>query len=191
MPDDDAIRAYARDIGLDPAVGVHHNVQDALSAGVVLPAGAAIVRALPFAFDTANLTTGHTLYVPTPGDVLLDAWISVTTAWNGTTPSGDIGFFTLAGPPTGLFVAASGVAPEDMTNVDVTTLGMLSDLGDNTDLALSSVGTAGLNIRVVPAKFVTNAPLQVVVSQTGIPGGADPGASQGAAVLYLVTATPV
>ncbi len=39
--------------------------------------------------------------------------------------------------------------------------------------------------------FAADDPVLMVVSVTGSPGGGDPGATQGAAILYLITATPV
>jgi hypothetical protein len=42
----------------------------------------------------------------------------------------------------------------------------------------------------VPAKFTAADPIKVCVSQDGTNTGADPASTQGAGVLYLVTATP-
>src|SRR5690348_16524195 len=64
-------------------------------------AGSPVVRAFPFAYNTAGILTGHAVYTPAIGDVLLDAWIVITTAWNGTTPLADIG--TFVGANGGLF----------------------------------------------------------------------------------------
>jgi hypothetical protein len=62
-------------------------------------AGAPVVHKFAFAYDTASLHTGATAYTPAAGDVLLDAWIEIDTAWDGTTPLGDFGAF--AGGATG------------------------------------------------------------------------------------------
>ena len=40
---------------------------------------------------TRGWTNGIAFYTPTVNDVLLDAWISVLTAFDGTTPLGDVG----------------------------------------------------------------------------------------------------
>lgn len=50
--------------------------------------------------------------------------------------------------------------------------------------------TLGGGQRNVPARFANTDPIEVVVSQDGSIGGADPGSTVGAAILYLVTATP-
>jgi hypothetical protein len=122
----------------------------------------------------------------------LDAWISVLTAWDGTTPLGDFGSFT-----TAIGLLAGNASAVDMTQVD-------TPYPESTGLSTSSVGTSlstalitennGGAFGPVPtwqATFVAATPIKVCVSSTGHPGGADPGATQGAAVLYLVTATPV
>lgn len=55
--------------------------------------GAAIVRKFPFAYDTPDLLTGHAVYTPTIGDVLLMAFVRVETLWNGLSPVCDVGAF--------------------------------------------------------------------------------------------------
>jgi hypothetical protein len=135
---------------------------------------------------------GLALYVPTPGDVLMDAWICVFEEWDGTTPLGDFGFFQ-AGQPG--FLATIGTAIsvdslQDMT-AEVTTspLGLSIDPAKNNDVAaLSSYSLSG---QYVPGMFATGDPMCVVVTTTGLPGGAPPGSTKGAAALYLVTARPV
>lgn len=61
----------------------------ATSPGGSVP-GVSIVRRFPFAFDTASLTTGAPLYTPTVNDILIDGWVEIVTAWDGTTPQGDV-----------------------------------------------------------------------------------------------------
>lgn len=187
-------------------------------------AGSAIVRKFPFAFDTPNLLTGATLYTPTVGDFLLDAWVEIDTPWDGTPPIGDIGAFV--GTNQGWFNIIANAnqsvtrAPVDMSVLDNTGwLGTL--LSGNTINSLSgaqmltNAGSGGalstgfttpiervtLNTantkpfsasdRFIPAKFATADPIKVVVTQDGLNDGADPGSTQGAAVLYLCTVTPV
>jgi len=175
--------------------------------------GAAIVRKFPFAFNTPNILTGHAVYTPTIGDVFLDAWFEIDTAWDGTTPQGDLSQF-LGGKNAGIYSGAGGGTPIDMTvaNADATAglglailianqtlhLATVDDLNNGRlDYAVSgaSVGWAPLGVTngssYLPAKFTAAAPIKVVVSQDGTNTGADPGSTQGAAVLYLVTATPV
>ena len=183
-------------------------------------AGAPTVRKFPFAHNTPGILTGAALYTPTVNDVLLDAWIEIDTAWDGTTPQGDYGTFSPG--PAGLINAAlnSITSAMDMTEADAPSSGgSASLLGGSglTDLAqlatifnlgisgyLQATGavapfpvgyatsrSAGLGGRLVPVKFTTTDPIKVCVSQDGTTTGADPGSTQGAAILYLVTATPV
>src|ERR1700741_1647863 len=135
-----------------------------------VPTGILIVRAFPFAFDTPDLLTGVALYTPTVGDILLDAWIEVFEAWDGTTPKGDLGTFT--GGRFGVW--SNGNAPLDLTQVDDTSVdnGLLNQVvgSGNQNMPLSSLnavaGGSNLN-RMVPAKFITTDPIKVVVSRDG------------------------
>jgi len=161
-------------------------------------AGSPVVRKFPFVFDTPGILTGAALYTPTLGDILLDAWIEVDTAWNGTTPTGDVGTFVSAS--FGMWVNVGGGV--DMSRADSTfdTAGplfgvspSLVSFGTN-DIGQSAAAVAGhgpgTGIRQVPAKFTSADPIKVCVSQDGSNAGLDPGSTQGAAVLYLVTVTP-
>lgn len=156
-----------------------------------------VVRKFPFSFNTPNLEIGAPLYTPTVGDILLDAWIEIIVPWNGTTPQGDVGTFIVT--PGGGFFSFRNTAPfaVDMTIADFDgTSGVLmsgvqnSGGGLNTIASLMSVSLSA-QLRVVPAKFIAPNPIKICVSQTGLNDGSDPGATQGAASLYLVTATPV
>lgn len=168
-------------------------------------AGAAIIRAFPFTFDTPDLVTGHEIFTPTVGDVLLDAWIEVKTAWNGTTPKADVGPYTSSA--NGIFYAqidavdlryvdwaypAGGINADPLTAQNANVSSSLST--QFLDLAVSNAIAAGSGIPKFPrwqARFISDDPWKIVVSSDGSRVGADPGATQGAAVLYLVTATPV
>ncbi len=180
-------------------------------------AGSVIVRKFPFAFDTPNILTGAALYTPTVGDILLDAWIEIDTAWNGTTPHGDMGSFVsnnhgvfgqaagtgvglnmteIDGPNTGLI--GSTIAGQQLSSLaDVSALNVAVGLALTTSglnpvaLAYDTVGTLDYGSRDRPVKFISTDPIKVCVSQDGTNTGADPGSTQGAAILYLVTATPV
>lgn len=165
----------------------------AVDVDTAAPAGVAVIRKFPFAFNTPGLLTGHAVYTPTVGDVLLDAWIEVVTTWDGTTPRSDIGSFV--GTNLGIFANA------DPTDFQAAQLGSADSgyAGDGyiyaTDLTLSLVESIGVTpkasaYRAAPGRFTLAHPLKVVVSQDGTSTGADPGSTQGAAVLYLVTATP-
>ncbi len=173
-------------------------------------AGAAIVRKFAFAYNTPGILTGAALYTPTVGDILLDAWIEIDTAWDGTTPQGDFGpFVNNSGGLLSNGPDFPGVC--DMTQVDAAALdaGLLSgatgssgggvrgpDFVQNTIYSLISVSLVSGNqnapgARLMPLKWTVAHPIKVVVSQDGTNTGADPGSTQGAAVLYLVTSTPV
>lgn len=142
------------------------------------------MRKFPFAYNTPGILTGAALYTPTVGDILLDAWIEIDTAWDGTTPHGDFGTFVTS--HTGIY--GYGSTARDMTsavaNID-TGLEIPSFQNVMMSYLLSNGGDGGV------VKFTTTDPIKVVVSQNGANNGADPGSTQGEAVLYLVTATPV
>lgn len=156
--------------------------------------GVAIVRKFPFTFATAGLLTGATVYTPTIGDILLNAWLEVDTAWDGTTPFGDFGGFQ-----ANFGWLGNEKGPKDMTIADTHEQwgdelltednGAGNAPGDMLMGWLDSL-TSQAWFRGVPAKFRTATPVKVCVSQNGQSTGADPGAMQGAAILYLVTATP-
>lgn len=65
--------------------------------------------------------------------------------------------------------------------------GLYAVSGTNVNLIANAVSNSE---RLLPGKFTAADAIKVVVSQNGSSTGADPGATQGAAVLYLVTATP-
>lgn len=145
----------------------------------------------PITFSTAGLNNGVAIYSPTPGDILLDAWIEVDTAFNGTTPKADIGDFTLAN--TGWFADADG--PQDLAAADSP-----SSSGPLLLEAATAAGIQGLSLiegsaktgfRITPGKLTGAGPVKVVVSQTGLKGGAAVGGTQGAAVVFLLVATPL
>lgn len=143
--------------------------------------GAAIVRGpFPFAYNTPGLADGYAFYTPTIGDILLDAWVEIDTAWDGAAANGDLG--TAVGASAGLLSA--NLAIFDVTSVD-------SDGFYGEGVLMGSCRhLAGGSDRTTPARFVAANPLKVWVSQDGLAGGDAPGASQGAARIYIVTATP-
>lgn len=178
-------------------------------------AGSPIVRKFPFAFDTPDLNTGAIIYTPTPGDVILDAWVDVDEAWDGTTPFGDVG--TFVGYDAGYFAGfGGGLFPIDMTQAggvfpglglrvqnnlaDAALVGAIVDIlvavqydpdnPGNLIISPSLTSLAGIT-QYWPAEIPDATPIRVCVSQTGRAGGDDPGSTQGAGAVYLVTATPV
>jgi hypothetical protein len=152
--------------------------------------GAAIIRRFTITFATPNLAAGVPLFTPVPGDVLVDAWFQVTTAWNGTTPFGDM----LIQGNTGFLQQAGVLDPGSINYKQVmSSVQALSPLGvyyDNSvpnSLALCAVAS---DRQLAPAIFASTAPFCVVVSQTGIVGGAATGSTTGSADIYVKTATP-
>ncbi len=178
---------------------VQTTTQDIADLGGGGGAGAPVVRRFAFTFATANLGTGATICTPTINDILLDAWIEVDTAFDGTTPLADIGSFV--GSHFGFWGSFDRAI--DMTTADgETPPGLLaasawSSLGATSQLSLQ--GATFLDIpntivalgRVAPGKFTSADPIKLVVSQNGKDNGAAAGAAQGAGSVYLVTATPV
>lgn len=205
------------------SVGSTLSVDPSQSAGVRwvpsggTPLGVPIVRKFPFAYNTPGILTGAALYTPTVGDILLDAWIEIDTAWNGTTPGSDVGQFIdqhvgWFGMMTGFSGGVGMRAADAMINSTEPTLigaswsGPLSSLqaismptatyddlytvvGANLNLKSNALGSS-IGNRLVPFKFLTTDSVKVC-GQNGQNNGADPGSTQGAGVLYLVTVTPV
>lgn len=150
-------------------------------------AGLVRCESTPFAYDTPGLVDGITVYAPAVGDLLIDAWIDVITAWNGTTPTADMSQFTGALAPHGLWYY-SGAMP-DLTVVRTVDQGGGPTIhagggGSDTNLARGGGGDR------IPSTFVTDDPLLLVVSQDGAKGGASPGASQGSAIAHVLIVTP-
>lgn len=163
-------------------------------------AGTHITHKFSFTHATAGLATGAVAvftdgYTPAEGDLLIDAWIEIGTAWDGTTPLGDFGPFV--GSALGMF-GNQGFGPIDMTLEDGTYAGwavLSQNFGATTVSglyqAVLSGGNPGLNgYRSLPGKFASADPLKVCVSTTGRTTGDDPGATTGAGVLYVTTCTP-
>lgn len=154
----------------------------------------------PITYTTNNLATGYTLYTPRAGDVLIDAWIEVQQAWNGTTPIGDLGIFVT---PTGGWYRALALAGVDMTVQQTAGVeGLYSDLLTLAQLAtnpaiedidggsFTSDPPANVGLPRFPSPFATLDPIKMVVSTDGTPTGVNPTATQGQAVAKLLIANP-
>ncbi len=155
--------------------------------------GAGIVRGpFSFAFDTPNIENGVVVYTPAVDEILMDAWVAVDTAFNGTTPRADIG--TFIGTGNNGIVRQEGTVAWLLTDADTEFYGTgymtAAQTGGHQSTPLSYFNTDGSN-RVVPGRFVATNPILLVVSQTGQMGGAAIGGSAGAGRIYIVTATPV
>ncbi len=138
------------------------------------------------AFNSGAIaTTGFAFYVPTIGDILMDVWFEITTPWNGTTPKGDVfttGVLSLlrgARTPVTMTVASSLLGTIMLAATDATQQTLAGKDGFN--------GTG----RYTMGRFTTADPLLVYVNQTGIPGGANSGATQGAGFINWIVTTPI
>lgn len=154
-------------------------------------AGAARVIAFPFAHDTAGLNAGVTVWTPAVGDVLLDAWVAVETAFNGTTPQADIGTFVnstqgLVGYADGTGIFLDSAAAESQGD------GVLVGQGFAQSMSSVYIGALGgtANMLAWQATFSSTNPLKLVVSQDARAGGDPIGGTTGAGTLYLAVATP-
>lgn len=175
--------------GLDRIDNIEQQAVSASDLGST--AGLPLTHAFPFTYATAGLTSGVTIHVPTVGQILVDAWIEVTTAFNGTTPLADIG--TFVGSTKGVF--GNTVQPVDLSSVDTDGLGggtgLLGEaVATGVVSSLAAVGVTG-GFRVAPAKFVAVSPLKLVVSRTGHSGATAIGGSAGAGVVYFTVVTPL
>ncbi len=153
------------------------------------------VLSYSFTYDSPNLLTGHEFYTPIVGDILLDAWFEVDIAWDATAFCDFGTYYGGTHPTSGIFGRIE--QPIDLTISDsesgITGLLTAWEAGDggSTDLIASS-SNSGLYqfLRSAPAKFTTTNPFKIVANTTGFISGDDPGSTMGAAVLYLIVATP-
>lgn len=157
-------------------------------------------------------------YTPVVGDLLMNAWFEIETGWDGTTPAADVGQMLGGyGWFGNLFTGAVNIAvgSEDVdygTGTDGLLVGVRQSLAEaavftevQIYLQLNAIPPTQLPLvnqletsesvlfpsyERLPGRFTNTNPIKVVVSQTGKTDGADPGATQGSAVLYVVTATP-
>lgn len=188
---------------------LHENLGVAISATQTFVAGVSRVLKFPFTFDTPNLLTGAAVYTPTIGDLLMDAWITVTEAFDGTTPKGDLCSVGVSG---GLFAQIGG-APVDLTLVP-NGVGNIAAVGVGAHLAIMAAISAVGGSLFVPAiesvpvplqglnapygyggnshvgTFMSTDPVTICATSDGTASGDDPGSTQGAAVLHLVICTP-
>ena len=153
------------------------------------PVGVTQLRKFAFDYTTANLNTGVALYTPQSGEVLLDAWIQVTSVWDGTTPTADFGM--LLTPNEGLLAVLTTLSSsnrlQDMTVGAVTQYGLTYDGGTANNLANAS---SWADVALVPSFFSSTDPFCVVVSTDGTVSGGATGSTTGSAVLFLLTGLP-
>jgi hypothetical protein len=157
--------------------------------------GGAIVTHYPFTYQTTGLMvpgTGYGFFTPTVGDVLLDATIIFNTSFNGTSPGFDFGPTVT----TGLFASINNAGPSAGFADSVLGGGYLRQGQTSfiTDLRSVQAQLAGAGIsqpRVVPGQFTNAQQWKMWVTSNSKSTGANPGSTQGAGTLILVTSTPL
>lgn len=168
----------------------------AVTPEVVSQAGTPVVRGpFTFTYDTPNLNNGVEFYTPTVGDILIDAWIVVDEAFDGTTPKADIG--TGVGATVGLFRLASdgNYVYLDFADQEAGGAGLMGNgaHGYSARSLLASGGYGSLynGVNPVGPYTITAAnPLLLWASQDGTKGGTAVGGTTGVARLFFVTASP-
>lgn len=164
------------------------------------PGSARLVGPYAFAYSTAGIVAGVTVFTPAAGDMLLDAWIDVTTGFDGTTPKADIGNFDNAASPGLWGIMVGAPIPLATAGALVTSNSHLWAYADNSAVlnpSLASaqasvvVGAAGTCGGTIPYRFIDATPLKLVVSTNGRRNGSAVGGAAGAASLYLMVASPV
>lgn len=162
--------------------GAYQVVSTAFAAGATTITVASLAD--PTVDGTVGAPTGVEFFTPTSDEVasgiwLLDAWFEIDTAWDGTSPGGDIGTYLFASE--GLFVSHEVIdmtqADEDGAAYGYGGAGLLyNPHTNNTSLLVSA---ANQNIRLAPLRFTDVNPLRVKIMD----GFSDPGSTVGSAVL--------
>lgn len=159
------------------------------NTGFIQP-GPTLVRSFPFTFGTAGLTAGVPILALSAGDILLDVGVSVSTAFNGTTPLADVGTFSST---TGLFHALGAVVDLTAARAAIT-----SNTGLDVETFANWLSTGAIakataaESAIIPWQVTVTAAceLLLVVSETGAKGGTATGATAGAGTVYVVTCSP-
>lgn len=149
----------------------------------VYPPGMPRVRGpLTVNYNTANITTGITLYTTTVGEVILDFHVVLDTVWNAT-----------ARMDFGDTADAYGLGYNFWSTEDLTAT------ADDTTYAGVSVGQGGsyawanaVGVRPYRTSLVVNAAktLKVWITQDGLIGGSASTSTTGSARIYLITVMP-
>ena len=133
-------------------------------------------------FDDADLVAGRSFYTPIVGDLLMDAFVFVPTAWNATAKI-DIG--TFVGALFGLFGVTVGARDLQTANTEDGGAGLSFYNGDPASLVTAG---AWSGIGCSPMIFTADNPLKVCVSTTGRTNGSGSASTQGIAHVYIVIA---
>lgn len=144
------------------------------------------VQVLDFPFDASmtDLDSGHVLYTPTDGQILLDGYIEIDEAFDGS-PKGDIGTFDAQIDGWIAGVTAQSVDMRWKDNQGQGT-GLLTG-GNYTNMSIAQ--GQGTTERIVPGKLIGGIPIKVVVSVNGNINGGNSGCTRGSGTVYLVIAS--
>lgn len=159
-----------------------------------LAKGLHVLRSETLTFDTPSFNDGVAFTETLPvGALILDAWIFVPTAFDGTTPSADIGLFQGAGYTAthGIWVTP-GTGPIDLSVVDSLQLadGTLSPLQGGSSGPLSQLLQNDGDFGYLPCRVTNAGPLYVVASQDAVKGGAALDSTQGALIACVLVDIP-
>jgi hypothetical protein len=144
-----------------------------------------------FTYATAGLATGVTLTTLTAGSIIYDVGIVITTAFDGTTPSLDVGTFD--GGNVGLFAELAAVVDGTKVYADVTDNAGLASSNSQLWLstAIGSAGAAGGAAFDDTALYVSaDCSFLLVASQNGQKSGTAIDSTAGAGRVYIVAAAP-
>lgn len=158
--------------------------------------GTTILRG-PFPFDhtqSVALAAGVELFTPKVGDIILDAWVEIDTAFDGTTPKADIGTFN--GGDAGLFAFAGGTVIDLKQDWGAVTdnAGLLAASAAGSSLSgdyisVGAVGTAAVESWQIAVTAAN--PLLLVASQSGAKAGTAIDSTVGAGKVFVLMATPL
>lgn len=162
--------------------------------------GAVRVIEFPFAFDTAGLENGVTVWTPAAGDRLLNAWFDGDRddLFDGTSHA-DIGIIQAGNWSNigGWFTAEFGnpfhldeLTMSDFADGVVYITPNTNGDGEEPSLDLAPAFSAGnLNFtQMAQRRFASSVALSLVVSADGTPGGGATTATKGTAILCLLVA---
>lgn len=177
----------------------------AASAASSAPGAVSVIK-IPFAFDSAGISSpggaipGYaTGYTPAIGDVLLDAFCTVTTPFTGGTDcKADIGYFadgfgifgwTATAVPLDVADSSDGAGPLPVGFIPQSPSVAFAASQQASDFMQYHTVTGPL-VRALPAPMVLAQEFKIVVSSDGSATGTDPAATAGAGIFFLVVATP-
>lgn len=151
------------------------------------PGVSRVLGPFPIAHNTAGITTGAALYIPAVGDVILDVFVTVQTAFDNNAPADgggvDIGTFLDAGDSW--FNTDSGNCLLDVSALD-----------PGTDLAFGGGGPASISQTMValidgtPAAVIGGRTPVVVLNAVPLCAKLRAVATVGSAHIYFIVSTP-